>query len=119
MAGCLTTTVTDGLRGAPAAGMLIDVFRLSDGVGERHHVRTVETDASGGTVNPLLDGEACVLATYELLYHTGRYFRAARLAPGDAPFVDLVPVRVVISDSSRDNHLSLQVTPWAYVVYRG
>src|SRR5260370_37593771 len=85
MPATLTTAVIDALRGAPAKGMLVDVFRLPRGAGERRHLRTIETNDKGTVDAPLIAGDDLVVpATYELLYHIGRYFKAQRapLEPG-------------------------------------
>jgi 5-hydroxyisourate hydrolase len=99
--------------------MLVDLFRLSRGHGERHHLRTIETDVAGALAEPLLAGEELVPATYELLFHVGRYFKAQRVPLEDAPFLDVIPVRFSIEDSARDYRLSLLVSPWHYTVFRG
>ena len=119
MSGSLTTAVIDAYRGGPAAGMLIDLFRLPRGADERHHLRTIETNSDGALNGPLIDGDALLPATYELLFHVGRYFKAQRVAPADAPFLDVVPVRFIIGDASHTHHLALLVSPWSYTAYRG
>lgn len=119
MPGSLTTAVIDAHRGGPAAGMLIDLFRLPRGAGERHHLRTIESNSAGALDGPLIEGDAVVVATYELLFHVGRYFKAQRVAPADAPFLDVVPVRFIIADAGRAYHLALLASPWSYTVYRG
>src|SRR5216683_299736 len=96
MPATLTTAVIDALRGAPAKGMLVDVFRLPRGAGD----------------------DLVVPATYELLYHIGRYFKAQRAPLEDGPFLDVVPVRFALTDPNRACHLALMVTPLSYAVYR-
>lgn len=117
MSGSLTTTVIDALRGAPARGTLVDLFRLPRGVGERHHLATIETDHDGVIDTTLIEGEAFVAATYELLFHVGRYFKAQRVTKDDAPFLDVVPVRFTITDPGRSYHLALLAGPWSYTLY--
>lgn len=117
-AGRLTVAVIDALRGVPADGMLIDLFRAPPGAGERRHLRTVETTASGVVATPLLEGESLIAARYELLFHLGRYFKAQRATLEDAPFLDVIPVRFAVSDTGKAHHLTLVASPWAYTVYR-
>ncbi|HZB90550.1 MAG TPA: hydroxyisourate hydrolase [Stellaceae bacterium] len=117
-AGRLTTTVIDALRGAPADGMLVDLFRLPSIAGERHHLCTVETAAGGAAPTTLLDGAALTAASYELLFHVGRYFKARQVTLEDAPFLDVIPVRFAIGDPGKPHHLTLLASPWAYTVYR-
>ncbi len=118
MSGSLTTAVIDIFRGTPAKGMLVDLFRLPRGVGERHHLKTIETNDQGAIDTPLLEGDALAPATYELLYHIGRYFKAQRVTLDDGPFLDVVPVRFSITDPNRAYHLALLSTPSSYTVYR-
>ncbi|SRR6266446_4434046 len=118
MQGNLTTAVIDALRGAPAKGMLVDLFRLQRNVGERHHLRTIETNDKGTVDTPLIAGDDLVPAAYELLYHIGRYFKAQRVPLEDGPFLDVVPVRFALTDPNRAYHVALVVTPLSYTMYR-
>jgi 5-hydroxyisourate hydrolase len=116
--GRLSTAVIDALRGAPADGMLVDLFRLPRAAGERHHLCTVETAAADKVATTLLEGDAMIPASYELLFHVGRYFKAQSVALEGAPFLDVIPVRFSIADGSKPHHLTLLTSPWAYTVYR-
>jgi 5-hydroxyisourate hydrolase len=116
MPGRLMTDVMDSARGLAASGMLVDLFRLPHGVGERHHLKTVETNAQGGTDAPLLEGDAFMPATYELLFHVGRYFKANRVPIVATPFLDVVPVRFTITDAGRGYRVSLLASPLSYTV---
>lgn len=98
--------------------MLVDLFLLSPG-GERHHLRTIETDTGSGAAMILIEGDAVVPATYELLFQVGRYFKAQAAGLDDAAFIDVIPVRFAIADASRTSHLALLASPWSYTVYRG
>ena len=118
MAGGLTTAVVDALRGAPAQGMLVDLFRLPRGAGERKHLRTIETDAAGTLAAPLMEQDELLPAVYELLFHVGRYFKASATALDDAPFLEVIPVRFAITDRRRPCRLTLLASPWAYTIYR-
>jgi 5-hydroxyisourate hydrolase len=116
MTGRLQLEVIDSVRGVPAVRMLVDLFRLDHGIGERHHLRTVETNDEGGTETALLDGDAFVPATYELLCHVGRYFEAQQVATRDGLFVEVVPIRFSIGDVSRSYRVSLLTGPCSYTV---
>ena len=118
MQGILTTAVIDAVRGAPAKAMLVDLFRLPGSGGERRHLKTIETDGQGGVEAPLLAGDEFQPATYELLYHIGRYFKAQGVKLDEAPFLDVVPVRFALTDPTRPCHVALVVTPLAYTMYR-
>jgi len=115
MAGGLTAAVIDTLCGQPAAGMLIDLFRLQHGKGQRQHLRTVESAAAGST---LIEGDPLVPATYELLFHVGRYFKGQRVVLDQAAFIDVIPVRFTVTHPAHAHHLTLLASPWSYTVYR-
>ena len=53
--GRLTTHVLDTMAGRPAAGLLIELFRLEGG--DRAALATVRTNADGRVDGPLLEGE--------------------------------------------------------------
>jgi len=118
MAGGLTTAVIDAVHGVPARGMLVDLFRLPDGQSERQHLKTIETDERGAVPAPLLAEDALLPATYELLFHVGRYFRAERARRDEAPFLDVVPFRFSVADPNQNYHLVLLVNHWSYTAYR-
>jgi 5-hydroxyisourate hydrolase len=118
MAGGLTAAVIDTVRGAPATGMLIDLFRLEHGRGQRHHLRTVESAAPGAAAATLIEAEALLPGTYELLFHVGRYFKAQRAPPGEAVFSEVIPVRLIIADTTRPHQLTLLAGPSSYTVFR-
>ena len=110
----LTTHVLDTARGVPASGLRIELYALS---GARTLMKTVTTNANGRTDEPLLADVASGL--YELIFHVGAYFRAARLTEGQPPFLDQVPVRFAMSEAQGHYHVPLLVSPWSYTTYRG
>jgi 2-oxo-4-hydroxy-4-carboxy-5-ureidoimidazoline decarboxylase len=115
-AGRLTTHVLDIMRGRPAAGMRIELFRLDEGSGTRVKLRDVRTNADGRTDGPLLAGSGLAAGIYELVFHAGEYFRASA---ADAGFLDEVPVRFRIADPSAHYHVPLLAAPGGYSTYRG
>lgn len=114
MAGKLTTHILDTAHGVPAAGVLIELWR------EGQKIAQSTTNADGRTDRPLLEGEALLAASYELVFHIGDYF--ARRSGGDSnqpPFLNQVPVRFTIADPNSHYHVPLLASPWAYSTYRG
>lgn len=111
MPGRLTTEVIDTVRGTAAGGMLVDLFVLPHGGSERHHLKTMETAAAD---MPLLDQDSFAAATYELLFHVGRYFKANRNTLGEAPFIEVLPIRFTVAATARDCRVRLLVNPWCY-----
>jgi 5-hydroxyisourate hydrolase len=114
--GRLTTHVLDTARGRPAAGMSVELFRLD---GESHRaLKTVETNSDGRTDEPLLEGDAVEIGTYEIVFNVGEYF-AGFEGVSDPPFLGRVPVRFSLADASAHYHVPLLTSPWSYGTYRG
>jgi 5-hydroxyisourate hydrolase len=115
MAGKLSTHVLDLTEGRPAAGVVVELWRLdSDGeVVER--LKSVATNADGRTDAPLLAGDELAAGAYELLFFVRDYFAARGV---ESPFLDRVPVRCNLQ-AGGSYHVPLLVTPWAYSTYRG
>jgi len=116
--GRLTTHVLDTARGRPAAGVVVELWRLEP-AGERHLLRTVRTNADGRTDQPLLAGAELTAGVYELVFGVGDYFADRSEEPPPLPFLDRVPVRVGIADADGHYHVPLLVSPWSYTTYRG
>lgn len=119
MAGSLTTHVLDTARGCPAAGMLIEVWRLEASHGERRLVKSVYTNENGRTDGPLLEGSAFEEGFYELVFAVGAYFAAQGMITAAPPFLDEVPLRFGVADATSHYHVPLLTSPWAYSTYRG
>ena len=115
-AGFLTTHVLDTASGIPAAGVEIALYRLS-GEG-REKIAITRTNADGRTDAPLLGKGAMPTGEYELVFMIGEYF-AARGTPGAKQFLDVVPIRFVISDAGSHYHVPLLASPFSFSTYRG
>ena len=113
----LSTHVLDTSRGAPAAGVRVDVHIVHDGA--RRRLASAETNADGRTDAPLLSGERLDVGVYELTFHAGDYFRRAGIALTDPPFLDQVVIRVGIADAAGSYHVPLLLAPYGYSTYRG
>jgi 5-hydroxyisourate hydrolase len=116
MPGKLSTHVLDLSAGRPAAGLRIELSRLSP---SPTVLKTVVTNADGRTDAALLAESEMASGTYQLDFHVGEYFAARGSVAKGLPFLDIVPVRFGISDPSASYHVPLLVTPWAYNTYRG
>ena len=113
--GRITTHVLDTAAGRPAAGLKV-IFSRLDGT-PRVLAETV-TNADGRCDRPLLEGAAFAAGRYEIMFHVGEYFRRARVALPEPPFLDLVPLRFGVSEDAH-YHVPLLVSPYAYSTYRG
>ncbi|MBD2848522.1 hydroxyisourate hydrolase [Paenibacillus sp. IB182496] len=88
MNGQLTTHVLDLMRGEPAAGMRLQLWRdRPDGV--RALLLTTSAGPDGRPDRPLLEGGAMTAGVYELVFFVEAYFRerarAESGARGEAP----------------------------------
>jgi 5-hydroxyisourate hydrolase len=114
--GRLTTHVLDTAVGKPAAGMVVELYRL-DASGEQR-LASARTNADGRLDAPVIEGAALSVGVYELRFHAGDYWRAAgRIA--EPPFLDTVPVRFGIASPDAHYHVPLLLSPYGYSTYRG
>ncbi|MEI4472502.1 hydroxyisourate hydrolase [Frigidibacter sp. MR17.24] len=114
--GYLTTHVLDTARGCPAAGLRIELYRLSGTA--RDKLAEAVTNADGRTDAPILR-EGFAPGTYELVFHAGAYLDASGAPPEDPRFLDVVPLRFGISDGAAHYHVPLLLSPFGYSTYRG
>jgi 5-hydroxyisourate hydrolase len=114
----LTTHVLDTALGKPAAGLAIDLYRIT---GEtRVLLKTLKTNADGRIDGgPILSNDDFAISTYELLFHAGDYLRASGAGLTDPAFLDLVPIRFGIADTTAHYHVPLLISPYGYSTYRG
>ena len=115
--GRLTTHVLDTMRGCPASGLHIDFHDI--GGEEIRVLASVVTNSDGRCDQPMLAGAAFQAGAYEFLFHVGRYYADCGIKPENGIFLDVVPVRFVVSDASVHYHVPLLVSPYGYSTYRG
>jgi 5-hydroxyisourate hydrolase len=116
MAGFLTTHVLDTARGCPAAGLVIELFRLD--AGARHLLATLTTNGDGRTDSQILPAEDFRTGTYELVFHAGAYLDSIGTPPEAPRFLDIIPIRFGMSEASH-YHVPLLLSPFGYSTYRG
>ena len=115
--GRLSTHVLDTARGRPAAGVKIILYRIS---GQSHRkVKEVVTNSDGRTDGPLLEGEALLAGSYELVFCAGDYLRATGQAGEGVLFLDEIPIRFGVPDAGQHYHVPLLISPFSYATYRG
>ena len=113
----LSTHVLDTAHGCPAQGMLIELWSLRGD--QRTLLKSLRTNQDGRTDPPLLSSEEMRAGQYELVFCVGEYFAGKAPSVSTIPFLDRVPVRFGIADSSAAYHVPLLCSPWAYSTYRG
>jgi 5-hydroxyisourate hydrolase len=112
--GKLTTHVLDTARGAPAAGMAIELHAVDGGL-----LRRVVTNADGRADGPILEGQDFKAGIYELRFMAGDYLRKTGAAVPEPLFLDVIPIRFGIADASQHYHVPLLLSPFGYSTYRG
>lgn len=115
--GRLTTHVLDTARGKPAAGMVIELLRI-EGI-DHHQIKTVSTNSDGRVDAPLLSGAELASGVYELRFHAGDYLRSTGETLPDPAFLDVIPIRFGIADTSAHYHVPLLISAYGYSTYRG
>lgn len=116
MPGYLTTHVLDTARGCPAQGLRIDLYRIEGD--SRHHLRSLITNNDGRTDEHILPQAEFQTGVYELVFHAGAYLDATGTPPEDPRFLDRVPIRFGMSETTH-YHVPLLLSPFGYSTYRG
>jgi 5-hydroxyisourate hydrolase len=115
--GRLTTHVLDTSLGRPASGLMLVLERLDlDG---RMPVVEAITNADGRLDAPLLEGDSFRKGTYEISFMAGAYLRGTGIALPEPPFLDIIPIRFGIADTTAHYHVPLLLSPYGYSTYRG
>ena len=109
--------VVDVSRGIVARGMRIEVYAIEPG-GMRSPLAKGVIVANGTLADPQL-AKTLAPGQLEAIFHVGDYYKAARVALPDVPFLDLVTYRFGISDPAQHYHLPFKCTPWGYSCFRG
>lgn len=113
--GSLSTHVLDTANGLPAEGVAVRLYRVD---GDRSLVTSAATNADGRTAAPLMQEDTMQSGCYELEFDVGDYFSRQGNAPGEAPFLGTVLIRVSLRADEK-YHVPLLVSPWSYSTYRG
>ncbi len=116
MLGKLTTHVLDTANGCPGEEIAIALWQLDSD--SKTLIKTTKTNHDGRTDKPLLSGEELKPGIYELVFSVGNYFAKYSDLPNPL-FLDQIPIRFGISNTSAHYHVPLLVSPWSYSTYRG
>ena len=110
----LTTHVLDTTSGRPAAGISVQLERLSKS-GAWKNLSAGITDADG-RINSLLAREVNLAeGTYRLTFDVAAYFRALKT---DSFYTD-IPIVFNIQKPEQHVHVPLLLSPYSYATYRG
>jgi 5-hydroxyisourate hydrolase len=113
----ISTHILDVSRGTPAAGVGVELYRVTDG--SRQLVSSGVTNADGRTTEPLLSEPSLPDGVFELVFHAGPYFEALGIPLTDPPFLDRVVIRFGVADKAGSYHVPLLLSPYGYSTYRG
>ena len=114
----LTTHVLDTAHGCPAAGMVVTLSSVVQGLPAL--VKRVTLNADGRNPGgPLLDAAALRAGTYRLSFEVAAYYRARGLSLPEPAFLDVVQLDFGIAQPDQHYHVPLLCTPWSYSTYRG
>jgi 5-hydroxyisourate hydrolase len=114
--GRLTTHVLDTALGRPAAGLILELYRLGGAMPER--VAAATTNEDGRLDRPILEGDDFTAGVYELRFHAGDYLRRSQ-SVSEPPFLDVVPIRFGVASPNDHYHVPLLLSPYGYSTYRG
>jgi len=109
----LTTHALDTFSGAPAKGMKVDVYFLSE---KREKIKSISLNNDGRADEALI--EKIEIGMYELVFHVGEYFKEI-VELQNPNFLGEVSVKFGISNPKEKYHVPLLFSPWSYSTYRG
>lgn len=115
--GRLTTHILDTASGRPAAGVVIDLFKMDGASAEQ--ITNAVTNADGRCDAPILEGEALVTGTYKLVFRAGAYLRDQHANLPDILFLDEIEIAFGVNDADQHYHVPLLLSPYGYSTYRG
>lgn len=114
--GRITTHVLDTANGKPAAGILIELFRVS---GPASPIASATTNTDGRCDKPLLDGDELTADEYQLVFHAGDYLNQSTAPDAEPRFLNQIVIRFGISNPKQHYHVPLLLSPFGYSTYRG
>ena len=116
--GHLSTHVLDTMHGCPAAGMAVELHRLSGA--SAGLVKSFALNDDGRSAEgALLDAATMAAGRYRLVFAVAAYFRRRGVQLPEPPFIDVVQLDFGIADAAGHYHVPLLVSPWSYWTYRG
>jgi 5-hydroxyisourate hydrolase len=102
----VSTHVLDISKGAPAAGIKVELYLSGQLLGSG------TTNSDGRTDPPLLSADRIASGRYDLIFHVEEYL-------GAESFFDSITIRFTVSDAAANYHVPLLLSPYGYSTYRG
>ena len=108
----ITTHILDTAAGKPAAGVPVQLQRLT---GSSWTDLAQGSTNADGRVTDLLKPGTLVAATYRITFDTGAYYREQ----GAGSFYPEVAVVFQVENTQEHYHVPLLLSPFGYSTYRG
>jgi 5-hydroxyisourate hydrolase len=110
----------DVASGRVAAGLRVAVQRLGpDGLPQGPLVAEGAVGSNGLLTDPALMSEAITAGGYEVRFEVGAFYRGQGAAVPDPAFLEVVPYRFHITDTTQHFHLPFKFTAWGFSLFRG
>ena len=110
----LSTHTLDSVSGNSAKDVRVQLFRIL-GKCEKELVFDTRTNKEGRLAETFESGGASP-ENYELVFHSGDYFRQKNLQE-ENPVMDSVVIRLNVRDFERSYHIPLLIAPHNYTVW--
>ena len=109
----ITTHVLDTSQGRPAAGIGVELFRLTDD--DALKVGNGQTDSDGRVTGGLIQAGDFRPGVYRIRFATQDYFQQL----GCESFYPEVSITFVVAAGEEHYHVPLLLSPFGYSTYRG
>ncbi len=120
MNGGLSIHCVDVASGRVAAGLQVTVVRLGpDGLPHGPVLAEGRVGANGLLQHPLLMSDAITAGGYEVRFAVGDFYRDQGTPVPEPAFLETVPYRFHIADTSQHYHLPFKFTAWGFSLFRG
>ncbi len=107
----ISTHVLDIAKGAPAAGIGVELRSAGD------LIRESTTNSDGRTDAPMVVADRIAPGYYEMVFHVEAYLRAER--PSEPAFYDDITIRFLVDNETGHYHIPLLLAAHGYSTYRG
>ena len=108
----ITSHVLDTSMGKPGQGILIELQAIENDTWKT--IGSGKTDSDGRIQDLLPAGKILEKGTYQLIFHTGNYYREKNITS----FYPKVSIHFHVFDESH-YHVPLLLNPFGYSTYRG
>ena len=120
MSGGLSIHCVDVASGRVATGLRVTLHRLgTDGEPQGDALAEGLIGANGLLAHPALMSEAITAGGYEARFEVGDFYRSQGVPLPSPAFLETVPYRFHIADTTQHYHLPFKFTAWGFSLFRG